>query len=154
MCKSGASHLPRAEEQGNVNIFSPRVEGIHNLAVSSGTLILLLILIVVYVLIKTGVMTCCGRNNRNTVQMQQMDREDEQKRVREEIPSHRVDMLPVHQVAALMNTKKVSHWNPDTSVPKFLLPEPKKLDFGPKNGQIWPKTGILGQISAFLAHLI
>ena len=23
-----------------------------------------------------------------------------------------------------------------------------------KNGQIWPKTGILGQISAFLAHLI
>ena len=37
---------------------------------------------------------------------------------------------------------------------KFLLPAPKKLDFGPKNGQIWPKTGILGQISAFLAHLI
>ena len=37
-------------------------------------------------------------------------------------------------------------------VPKFLLPAPKKLDFGPKNGQIWPKTGILGQISAFLAH--
>ena len=32
-------------------------------------------------------------------------------------------------------------------VPKFLLP-------APKNGQIWPKTGILGQISAFLAHLI
>merc|ERR1711994_1217808 len=30
-------------------------------------------------------------------------------------------------------------------VPKFLLPAPKKLDFGPKNGQIWPKTGILAQ---------
>ena len=34
-------------------------------------------------------------------------------------------------------------------VPKFLLPAPKKLDFGPKNGQIWPKTGIFGQILAF-----
>ena len=54
----------------------------------------------------------------------------------------------------VFNTKKVSHWNPDMRVPKFLLPAPKKLDFGPKNGQIWPKTGILGQISAFLAHLI
>ena len=103
MCKSGASHLPRAEEQGNVNIFSPRVEGIHNLAVSSGTLIPLLILIVGYVLVKTGVVTCCRSNNRNTVQMQRMDREEEQKRAREESPSHRVDMLPVHQVAALMN---------------------------------------------------
>ena len=30
-------------------------------------------------------------------------------------------------------------------VPKFLLPAPKKLDFGPKNGQIWPKTGIFGK---------
>ena len=36
----------------------------------------------------------------------------------------------------------------------FYSLSPKKLDFGPKNGQIWPKTGILGQISAFLAHLI
>ena len=36
-------------------------------------------------------------------------------------------------------------------VPKFLLSAPKKLDFRPKNGKIWPKTGILGQISAFLA---
>ena len=103
MCKSGASHLPRAEEQGDVNIFSPRVEGIHNLAVSSGTLILIIILIVGYILVKTGVVTCCGSNNRNTAQVQQVDREEEQKRAREEIPSHRVDMLPVHQVAALMN---------------------------------------------------
>ena len=79
------------------------MEGIHNLAVSSGTLILLLILIVGYVLVKTGVVTCCGPNKRNTVQMQQMDREEEQKRVKEEIPSHRVDMLPVQQVAALKN---------------------------------------------------
>ena len=39
-------------------------------------------------------------------------------------------------------------------VPKVLLPAPKKLDFGPKNGQIWPKTGIFGQISAFLAHYL
>ena len=30
-------------------------------------------------------------------------------------------------------------------VPKFLLPTPKKLDFRPKIGQIWPKTGIFGQ---------
>merc|ERR1712143_36882 len=37
---------------------------------------------------------------------------------------------------------------------KIFPPCPQKLDFGPKNGQIWPKTGILGQISAFLAHLI
>merc|ERR1712223_1339553 len=37
---------------------------------------------------------------------------------------------------------------------KIFTPCPKKLDFGPKNGQIWPKTGILGQISAFLPHLI
>merc|ERR1712152_29891 len=37
---------------------------------------------------------------------------------------------------------------------KIFTPCPQKLDFGPKNGQIWPKTGILGQISAFLAHLI
>merc|ERR1712173_208203 len=39
-------------------------------------------------------------------------------------------------------------------VTKIFTPCPIKLDFGPKNGQIWPKTGILGQISAFLAHLI
>ena len=103
MCKSGASHLPRAEEQGNVNIFSPRVEGIHNLAVSSGTLILLLILIVGYVLVKTGVVTCCGSNARNRVQEQQRDREEEQMTIREELPNHKVDMLPGHQVAALMN---------------------------------------------------
>ena len=37
---------------------------------------------------------------------------------------------------------------------KIFTPCPQKLDFGPKNGQIWPKTGILGQISAFLPHLI
>ena len=37
---------------------------------------------------------------------------------------------------------------------KFYSLPPKKLDFGPKKGQIWPKTGILGQISAILAHLI
>ena len=29
-------------------------------------------------------------------------------------------------------------------VPKILLPAPQKLDFGPKYGQIWPKTGIFG----------
>ena len=37
---------------------------------------------------------------------------------------------------------------------KSFTPSPKKLDFWPQNGQIWPKTGILGQTSAFLAHLI
>merc|ERR1719494_1086711 len=37
---------------------------------------------------------------------------------------------------------------------KIFTPCPEKLDSGPKNGQIWPKTGILGQISAFLAHSI
>merc|ERR1711963_241937 len=44
----------------------------------------------------------------------------------------------------VFNTKKVSHWNPDTRVPKFLLPAPKKLDLGPKNGQIWSKICIFG----------
>ena len=42
-------------------------------------------------------------------------------------------------------------WYEDT---KSFTPFPPKIDFWPKNGQIWPKTGILGQISAFLAHLI
>ena len=28
------------------------------------------------------------------------------------------------------------------------------MGFRPKSGQIWPITGIFGQISAFLAHLI
>ena len=50
----------------------------------------------------------------------------------------------------VFNTKKVSHWNPDMRVPKVLLPAPKKLDFRPINGQIWPKTGNFGQVSAFL----
>merc|ERR1712152_26249 len=36
---------------------------------------------------------------------------------------------------------------------KIFTPCPQKLDFGPKNGQIWPKTGILSQISAFLLIL-
>ena len=31
---------------------------------------------------------------------------------------------------------------------------PPKMDFWPKNGQIWPKIGIFGQILAFLAYLI
>ena len=52
------------------------------------------------------------------------------------------------------NADKLSRWFSVMFVPKILLPAPKKLDFGPKNGQIWPKTGIFGQISAFLAHLI
>ena len=47
--------------------------------------------------------TCCGSNARNTVQVQERDREEEQKRIREDLTSHKVDMLPVHQVAALMN---------------------------------------------------
>ena len=79
MCKTGATHLPRTEEQGDVNILSPRIEGIHNLSVgiSSGTLILLLILIVGYVLVKTGVVTCCGYNARNRRQEQQRLRRKE-----------------------------------------------------------------------------
>ena len=31
---------------------------------------------------------------------------------------------------------------------------PPKMDFRPKNGQNWPKTGIFGQLWAFLAHLV
>ena len=37
---------------------------------------------------------------------------------------------------------------------KTFTPSPQKIDFWPKNGQIWPKTDIFGQIWAFLAHLI
>ena len=59
----------------------------------------------------------------------------------------------------VFNTKKVSHLNPDMRVPKFLLPEPKKLDLGPKNGQIWPKIGIFshngqGLVGSFGALLV
>ena len=54
----------------------------------------------------------------------------------------------------IFNTKKASHWFLDMRVPKVILPSPQKFDFWPKNGQIWPNTGILGQISTFLAHLI
>ena len=35
---------------------------------------------------------------------------------------------------------------------KGFTPPPQKMDFWPKTGQIWPKTGIFGQILAFLAH--
>ena len=35
----------------------------------------------------------------------------------------------------------------------FLI-SPQKMDFWPKNGQIWPKTDIFGQILAFLGHLV
>ena len=49
----------------------------------------------------------------------------------------------------VFNMKKVSHWNPDTRVPKFLLPAPKKLDFWaqkrPNLAQNWhfgPNIGI------------
>ena len=38
-------------------------------------------------------------------------------------------------------------------VPKVLLHPPKRWIFGQKNGRIWLKTGIFGQISAFMAHL-
>ena len=95
MCKTGAPLPPRTEEQGDVNILSPRIEGIHNISIgiSSGTLILLLILIVGHVLVKTGVVTCCGSNGRNRVQEQQRDREEGQMRIREEPPNHKVDML-------------------------------------------------------------
>ena len=39
-------------------------------------------------------------------------------------------------------------------VPKLLLTSARNWIFWPKNGQIWPKTDIFGQISAFFAHLV
>ena len=54
----------------------------------------------------------------------------------------------------VFNLKEVSHWCPDMRVPKVLLLPPQKMDFWPQNGQIWPKTDIFGQISAFLVHMI
>ena len=39
-------------------------------------------------------------------------------------------------------------------VPKLLLTSARNWIFWPKNGQIWPKTVIFGQISAFFAHFI
>ena len=51
----------------------------------------------------------------------------------------------------VFNTKKVSHWNSDTRVPKFLLPAPKKIGFWaqkrPNLAQNWhfgPNIGIFG----------
>ena len=43
---------------------------------------------------------CLARDSSAPVQR---DKEEEQRRTREEPPNHKVDMLPVHQVAALMN---------------------------------------------------
>merc|ERR1711873_309290 len=51
----------------------------------------------------------------------------------------------------VFNTKKVSHWNPDMRVPKFLLPAPEKLDFGPKYSQIWSKICIFGHFGPNIA---
>ena len=44
----------------------------------------------------------------------------------------------------VFNTKEVSHWFPDVRVPKVLL----------KNCPVWPKTGIFGQMLAFLPYLV
>ena len=38
--------------------------------------------------------------------------------------------------------KKVSHWNPDTRVPKFLLPAPKNWILGPKTAKFGPKLAL------------
>ena len=65
-------------------------------------------------------------------------------------PWRPIGALPIN----FFNTKKVSHWIPDMRLPKVLLHPPKNLEFLPKIGQIWPQTGIFGQIWAFLAHLI
>ena len=35
----------------------------------------------------------------------------------------------VYVYVYVFNTKKVSYWNPDMRVPKFLLPDPKKIGF-------------------------
>ena len=39
------------------------------------------------------------------------------------------------------------HWFFDMSLPKVLIPPPQKKDFCPKNGKIWPKTGIFHPVS-------
>ena len=45
----------------------------------------------------------------------------------------------------------MSHWNLDMRVPKFLLPAPKKLDFGPKNGIfVHFGPGLAGSFGALL----
>ena len=47
----------------------------------------------------------------------------------------------------VFNTKKVSHWNPNMRVPKFLLPAPKNWILGPNLAQNWhfgPNIGIFG----------
>lgn len=69
-----------------------------SIGISGGVLALVILLIVVYVLIKTGLVTCCNSNSnaRST--------EDQQTRGREEPPNnHEVNILPLNQVAALMN---------------------------------------------------
>ena len=49
----------------------------------------------------------------------------------------------------VFNTKKVSHWNPDIRVPKFLLPPPKKWIFGPKTAKCGPKLAFLAKYRHF-----
>ena len=54
----------------------------------------------------------------------------------------------------VFNTKKVSHQNPDTRVPKFLLPAPKNWIFGPKTAKFGPKLAFWDKYRYFGPFII
>ena len=59
ICKNNYVQPPQPKEQGNVNLLSPRIEGIHQMSVgiSGGVLALVLVLVVLYILVKTGLVS-------------------------------------------------------------------------------------------------
>ena len=73
---------------------------------------------------------------------------------------HNRSLLPNVEVllGVMVKTSTCSNKLLDTVINFYLsspIPKaPEKMDFWPINSQTWPKTGIFGQISAFLAHLI
>ena len=59
ICKNNYVQPPQPKEQGNVNLLSPRIEDIHQMSVgiSGGVLALVLVLVVLYILVKTGLVS-------------------------------------------------------------------------------------------------
>ena len=49
----------------------------------------------------------------------------------------------------VFNMKKVSHWNPDMRVPKFLLHAPKNWILGPKTAKFGPKLAFWAKYRHF-----
>ena len=91
ICTEGALRLPTTHDKH-------RIEGIHQMSIGilGGVLALGLVLIVVYVLVKTGLVSSCDSNATNKSTEEKMSREEQNNH-------HRVNMLPLNHVVALMN---------------------------------------------------